>query len=65
MYLWEDDIKNNLDLCKLLIKYYIENKGNINNYQSYNYFIDNNDILQLKENIIDPYFLRNETINMV
>jgi len=54
LYLWESDINNNLELCKLLINEYINNKGVLNNYNSFNYNIINN-ILTLNEYLIMPY----------
>ena len=54
LYLWETDINKNYTLCKLLIEEYIKNYGVLNNYHSFNYFIENNK-LKLKENLIIPY----------
>lgn len=54
LYLWEEDINNNIDLCKEIILKYIENKGELNNYQSLNYNV-NNGILNLNNNLIIPY----------
>lgn len=54
LYLWEDDIYNNLDVCKILIDKYINNKGSLSNYHSFNYRLEN-DKLTLNDNIIVPY----------
>lgn len=54
LYLWEDDIYNNLDVCKSLINKYINNDGILENYHSFNYHIEN-DKLILNENTIIPY----------
>jgi very-short-patch-repair endonuclease len=54
LYLWEYNINNNYDLCKLLIIKYIENNGKLNNYNSFNYYIEDNNI-KLKDDIIYPF----------
>ena len=56
LYLWERDIKHRIELCWALIQTYINRQGIIDDYNSYNYdLIDNN--LILKEKIIQPYFI--------
>lgn len=55
LYLWENDILNNPELCKLLIEQYILNNGCLKNYHSFNYHINNN-ILTLNNNLIIPFF---------
>lgn len=55
LYLWEKDIINNLDLCKQLILSYIGNNGVLKNYQSFNYALNDNQLI-LNKNIIKPYF---------
>lgn len=55
LYLWESDILYNIDLCKYLILQYIENKGELSNYHSFNYELLK-DKLILKTDIITPYF---------
>ena len=55
LYLWEYDIENNLELCKQLILKYIDNKGILNNYHSFNYNIDNDNKLCINNDIIIPY----------
>ena len=65
LYLWEYDINNNLELCKLLIIDFISNNGVLNNYHSFNYLIDNN-ILILNKDIIIPYMeYINEDLNKI
>lgn len=54
LYLWEDDIYNNIEVCEKLIMLYIDNKGILKNYHSFNYHIEN-DKLILNENIVLPY----------
>lgn len=53
LYLWEYDILNNLELCKQLILEYINNKGILNNYHSFNYYLS--DYLNINNDIIIPY----------
>lgn len=55
LYLWENDIYNHTDICEKLILQYIQSEGKLDNYHSFNYFINDQNILQLKENIIIPY----------
>ena len=54
LYLWEKDIKENSALCEKLIKLYIANRGKLNEYNSMNYILLN-DNLTLKDAIIIPY----------
>lgn len=54
LYLWEDDIYNNLNICKALINKYINNNGILENYHSFNYHLENNNLI-LNDNIIIPY----------
>lgn len=55
LYLWENDIYNNIELCEKLIKTYIKMNGKLANYHSFNYYIDNDSNLCLKENLVIPY----------
>lgn len=55
LYLWESDIYNNLNMCKMLIQLYIKMNGILENYNSFNYHIFN-DMLALNSEIIYPYF---------
>lgn len=54
LYLWENDILKNPELCALLIKSYITNNGILNNYHSFNYYIEN-DKLILRNELTQPY----------
>ena len=54
LYLWENDIYNNLELCEQLIRLYVLNNGILQNYHSFNYNIENGDI-ELNNKIIIPY----------
>lgn len=54
LYLWEYDINSNLELCKKLILKYINNKGVLDNYHSFNYKINNNNLYFLDQ-LIKPY----------
>jgi G:T-mismatch repair DNA endonuclease (very short patch repair protein) len=53
LYLWESDIKKNPSLCKLLIKEYVDKKGVLDNYHSFNYQLKDGNLL-LNGNIIKP-----------
>lgn len=55
LYLWEFDIYNRVDLCKKLIEKYIENKGLLKNYNSFNYDFQNDELV-LHKTITQPYF---------
>ena len=55
LYLWENDIIKNLDICKQLIQLYINSNGNLSNYHSFNYYLDAANKLCLKDDIIIPY----------
>lgn len=50
LYLWEKDIRENPELCEKLIKLYIKNNGILNNYNSFNYYINQGEIKE-KDNI--------------
>lgn len=54
LYLWEYDINNNPYLCEQLILHYTNLNGVIQNYHSFNWSIDNNQLI-LNDNIIIPY----------
>ena len=55
LYIWESDIYNNSELCKKLIQTYVDNKGILKNYHSFNYNLVNHE-LNLNSNLIFPYF---------
>ncbi|AKO91905.1 hypothetical protein BEH_07195 [Priestia filamentosa] len=54
LYLWEEEIMNEPKLCKRLIQKYIENKGLLDNYHSFN-FILKDDKVSLSSSITLPY----------
>jgi hypothetical protein len=54
LYLWEEDVNNNIELCKRLIELYLKNNGVLDTYHSFNYILKN-DILLPKDIIIYPY----------
>ena len=55
LYLWESDIYENIEKCEKLILEYIKRNGKLQNYHSFNYYLDTNGELGLCENIIIPY----------
>lgn len=55
LYLWEKDIKEHPDVCKSLIKSYIDNKGQLENYHSFNYHIEGEDLM-INDDLIVPFF---------
>lgn len=54
LYLWESDIYNRLEVCEKLITMYIEQNGQLSNYHSFNYLI-NNGKLEIQNKIIIPF----------
>lgn len=54
LYLWEDDIYNNLSVCEHLVNKYISNNGILENYHSFNYHIENEELI-MNDKIIIPY----------
>lgn len=54
LYLWESDIYDATELCSFLIERYINNKGVLENYNSFNYHIENGNIV-INDFIIKPY----------
>lgn len=56
LYLWEKDINENFELCKKLIELYINKKGKLENYHSFNYELNNDSKLELiKEKYVVGY----------
>ena len=55
LYLWEKDISDRENICKLLIKKYTEQNGILKDYNSFNYSND----FKINKNIIKPYFINN------
>ena len=54
LYLWEYDILKRPDICIELIKTYVSLCGTLNNYHSFNYSIEDSQLL-LSNNLITPY----------
>ena len=54
LYLWEEDILNNKEVCIKLIEKYISCSGILKDYNSFNYYIEN-DKIKLKQEVITPY----------
>ena len=54
LYLWESDLIKNQELCKSLIKEFIDRKGQLVNYNSFNYYLKDNN-LYLSDNPILAY----------
>ena len=54
LYIWETDIKRNVDMCQLLIKEYISSNCILFNYHSFNWSIIDG-VLQLNNDLITPY----------
>lgn len=54
LYLWEQDLYDNPELCKQLILLYIHNNGLLLNYHSYNYHLINNTI-SLNDTLLEGY----------
>jgi hypothetical protein len=55
LYLWETDILDNFEMCEKLILEFIESCGTLDNYHSFNYFVEDN-MLALDNSILIPYF---------
>lgn len=55
LYLWEYDIENNSNTCIELIKKYVENKGLLDDYNSFNYELSSHGMLKIRPDIIIPY----------
>lgn len=49
LYLWENDVYNNLDLCKTLITEYIKNNGVMKDYHSFNYVLHDDELKIIEE----------------
>lgn len=55
LYLWESDIYDSPNLCEKLILEYIKRNGKLCNYHSFNYCLNENGDLSIKDNLIIPY----------
>lgn len=60
LYLWEKDLNDNPETCKELIKNYVNSKGVLEDYNSFNYKLVNGKLAS-KKNIILPYFKKANT----
>lgn len=49
LYLWEKDLIENEEMCELLTKTYIEKRGKLENYHSFNYEIINGELRMKKK----------------
>lgn len=54
LYLWETDINKHPELCRELILEYVNNKGAIDNYNSFNYSLIDGKLV-LNEDLVTPY----------
>lgn len=54
LYIWEKDVYDNPDLCEKLMLEYINNDGVLDDYNSFNYSIEENELI-FKDKIIQPY----------
>lgn len=61
LYLWESDIKNRPDVCEKLIMLFINNNGLIDNYNSFNYYLDKSNNIKINDSIIYPYYELNKS----
>lgn len=55
--LWETDINNNILLCEKLLLYYMDNKGDILDYNSFNWKLNSDNSICLNDDIIKPLYL--------
>lgn len=54
LYLWENNIENNIEMCEALIFKYINSNGVLDNYHSFNWSWEENNLV-LNNDIIIPY----------
>lgn len=57
LYLWEHDINSNYELCCKLINKYVNSKGMLNDYNSFNYHIAESGDVVINDTIIHPDFM--------
>lgn len=55
LYIWECDTYSDLEKCEKLILEYIKRNGDLKNYHSFNYYLDENGELKLRDSLIIPY----------
>lgn len=60
LYLWEKDIMNTPELCKKLLIEYVKNNGELDDYNSFNYCLHNEELV-LNDIIIYPHFVKIHT----
>lgn len=46
LYIWEDDLYNNPDMCEKMILEYVSRSGKLSNYHSFNYGREQNDYIR-------------------
>lgn len=61
LYLWENDLYENPLLCSLLIQRFINNKGKLKNYNSFNYHLTNKNKLYINRNRLLSYIENKNT----
>ena len=55
LYIWEYDTYSDLEKCEKLILEYIKRNGDLENYHSFNYYLDENGGLKFRDSLIIPY----------
>ena len=60
LYIWESDINKNPELCLRLIQRFINDAQSMEDYNSFNWSIED-EKLRLKDEIISPYFERDNS----
>lgn len=55
LYIWECDTYSDLEKCEKLILEYVKRNGDLKNYHSFNYYLDENGELKLRDSLIIPY----------
>jgi very-short-patch-repair endonuclease len=55
LYLWESDINKTTDKCTTLIQKYINNKGQLNNYHSFNYSLIDGELKENNDDVVIGY----------
>ena len=58
LYLWEKDFIKRRDICGALIKLYVNNSGQLDDYNSFNYDYDIDGKISLNKNIVKPFYLK-------
>lgn len=59
LYLWESDILKAPEMCEALILSYIQNLGKLEDYQSFNFYEADKELM-IKNDLMIPYFLMND-----